>query len=487
MDSINNYVLLPTVKKQENMSSKLNYSFGSISQLGKKQTYNTDSMVEFAIPGGHVFVVCDGHNGTEGHGALAAKLTSDSIKKYFNNKTYKDFINAITNAVTYANHIVFEQSQKEAKYANIGSTLAMVIFHNNNVYYAYAGDSRIYLQTEGKFQPLTIDHVQDRDKPSESEVLVLVGRNKDIKFGVCKSPILVHEGDKLLLCSDGLTDVLSNENISIILNDEDTSPEHKALLLSQMVDQNNGGDNVSIQIIEFDNNIPVPSNGEATKGFRTLLIGAVIAFLIAFGGFKAYQYMVNKTPDTNQSEEEIVEKVQPKNIETEEEKPQDEVVEQEVDQDVDEAVYDENEVEVPEPQQSNEVKPEVKVQPKSEVKVQPKPAQTKSTPRAETSVGQVYYDHKVQYGENLYRIALRYKVTQQQLIEVNGDRAKNMIAGSILKIPVRAVHVVGKGESYSVISDKYNIKIDIICEVNKLDRTQPLSAGKTLVIPLSSK
>ncbi len=68
------------------MNTKLNYSFGSITQLGKQQDFNSDAIIEFSILDGHVFVICDGHDGDEGHGALAAKLTADSIKKYFHNR-----------------------------------------------------------------------------------------------------------------------------------------------------------------------------------------------------------------------------------------------------------------------------------------------------------------------------------------------------------------------------------------------------------------
>ena len=75
-------------------------------------------------------------------------------------------------------------------------------------------------------------------------------------------------------------------------------------------------------------------------------------------------------------------------------------------------------------------------------------------------------------------------ISQKQLTDINGNKAKNLVAGSILKIPVNAIHKVKAGESYSVISDKYNVKIKMICHASKIIESQPLKEGQTLIIPL---
>jgi LysM repeat protein len=72
-----------------------------------------------------------------------------------------------------------------------------------------------------------------------------------------------------------------------------------------------------------------------------------------------------------------------------------------------------------------------------------------------------------------------------KLIEINGDRAKRLVAGTTIKIPVKAIHTVQSGESFSSISDKYKIKIRAICVANKLEKENPLKLGQKLIIPLS--
>lgn len=434
------------------MVAKLNYSFGSISQLGKEKEFNTDSIIDFAIQDGHVFLLCDGHDGNEGHGALAAKLTAESIKKYFFNRTYKNLLAALTNAVTFANFSVHEQSLKDAKYNNIGATLAILIYKNNKVYYAYAGDSRIYLYKNQALKALTLDHVADRYNPAGSDVNVLVGRNRDIKFGVCKSPLEITVGDKILLCTDGLSDVVIKEDIAEVLQDDDTSPDHKAMLLAKKADENDGADNTSVYVVEFDNNIPVP---KAKKNISKLLKTGVLAILVAgilgFGGFKAYEFFTNR--DNSKIEKEAL-------VMQEAEKP---IVKESVVKD------------------SVTVLAKAKIE--KELAVKKSETVKKKTPSHTNTNQNSLFEHKIKFGENLYRLSLRYGISQQQLININGNKAKNLIAGSIIKIPVKAVHIVAKGESYSFISDKYNVKIDVICRANKLDKNQALSEGKKIAIP----
>lgn len=437
------------------MNVKLNYSFGQNTQLGKDKEFNTDAVLEFPIPNGHVFLVCDGHDGDEGHGALASKLTAESIKKYFFNKNYKDTLHALTNAVTFANFSVFEQAEKDPKYKNIGSTIAILIYRNGKVYYAYAGDSRIYLHKDGKLKALTLDHVDDKYNPAESEVNILLGKEKDIKFGVCKAPFQVAVNDRFVLCTDGLTDVVSNDEISEVVGDHNTSPDHKAMLLMQKVDENAGSGNASIQVIEFDDKHKVPRGSIKTKQIINIIAIVLGIGVIGIGAFLSYNYFSNRPSKSTTEAPKKIKKEIPI-------------------------------IDIPEPEEKAvPVVEDKKTETKDKVEAsKPEAVKPESKPAIESKVvGDQFFYHQVQFGENLYRLSLRYGVSQEELKKINGSKAVNLIAGNSLKVPVRAVHVVKKGESYSVLSDKYNIKIDIICRANKLDRNQPLSEGEKVAIP----
>jgi len=437
------------------MSDKYHKDFGSITHPGLIKEFNSDAILDFSILDGHVFMVCDGHDGTNGHAALAAKLTTDSIKKYFYNRSYKEMGHALPNAVTYANFVVYEQSVKEEKYNGIGSTLAILIYRDNKVHYAYAGDSRIYLFNNQKLQPLTRDHVSDSTDLRNAEVTVLIGKQKDIRFGVSKNPLTVSENDLFLLCTDGLTDALSDDEISEVLSDPNMSPEHKCMLLNQKVIDKGGDDNVSVQIIEFVNS-EVVQQAEKKKMKRDikrilLFFALLIAVaILSFAGYKGYRLVTSQTIQKPKEQQETKSK---------------------------------GSIEVKQNISSEKANTAVKktVPEKAQQAAKKEPVEQVIEDNLKQHV--MYYEHEVKFGENLYRLGLRYHVTQQKLIEVNGNHAKNLVAGYKLKIPVKDVYKVKKGDTYSSVCQKYQVKQVDILKANKLEANSPLIEGHKLIIP----
>jgi protein phosphatase len=428
------------------MNNSLYLGYGSKTNNGLVKEFNTDSIIEFEIPNGHVFVVCDGHDGPDGHGALASKLTTESIKKYFFNRSYKDIIKALTNAITFANITLFEQTKKDSKYNGIGSTIAILIYFNKNIYYAYAGDSRIYVLRDDELQPLTRDHVNNPDNPIDDEVNIFIGKDKNIKFGVCKKPLTANVNDVYMLCTDGLTDKLTKDDIVEVLSDKDKSSEHKCLDLIDLANEKGGEDCVSVQVIDFSEKITKPKIKKTLKTKYIILgiLSIVIASVIGFFEFN---------DDLSQKEEVVVEE------------QSDIIQEPEIS---DKLVVEEPTIEE-DIEQDNSVDEKEKNEEVNNIE----------------DNQEVFYNHKIKYGENLYRIAIRYNTTQLKLIEINGDRAKRLVAGTTIKIPVKAIHTVQSGESFSSISDKYKIKIRAICVANKLEKENPLKLGQKLIIPLS--
>ncbi len=440
------------------MNKFLNINFGSITDNGKVKEFNTDAVSEFKILNGHVFVVCDGHDGVGGHGALASKLIAESIKKYFYNRSYKDMSKALTNAITYANFTLFEQTKKDAKYKGIGSTLAIVIYREGKLYYAYAGDSRIYVYKNNQLQPLTRDHVDDMENIAESEVKILLGKSKDIKFGVCKTPLEASENDTYLLCTDGLTDQLTEGEIANVLADADKASEHKCQNLIELAKEKGGKDCTSVQVIGFSTKVELHKFKKIINYKVVLygLAGLIALAALGYGGLKGFEAIKNK-----KSEKQVINKI--KNIEKEKS-----------------LNIETNNAPTKEVLTESKQKVEKNTKPTSQKTVKSKKADKKSV-----NPNKTYYRHKVKYGENLYRIAIRYNTTQKRLTNINGKKATNLIAGSFIKIPVMAIHKVKTGESFSVISDKYNVKISKICVATKISENTPLKDGQTLIIPLN--
>jgi len=455
------------------MENKLYLSSGSKTQTGSAKEFNTDAMVDFTILDGHVFAVCDGHDGVNGHGALSSKLVTESIKKYFFNRSYKDMAAALTNAVAYANYSLFELATKDPKYQGIGSTLAILIYRGGKVFYAYAGDSRIYLVKNNELQLLTRDHLVTNDEAAKAEVSVLLGKNKDVRFGVCKNPLIAEPDDLFLLCTDGLTDVVSDSEILNLLNDKNTSAEHKSLHLIEKVQSLNGIGDASVQVIEFTQAAEIIKEKRSVNLKPIIIVGLIVLLLGAFSyfGYKFYPDMVahNELPETVQGDES-----ESAAEETAETIRNETASESEVSYPDD--ISEGNELEQTESVKSEEVTKAVQ---KKESKPKAK-QETSTVQKQQTGI----LEHTIHAGENLYRLGLRYHVPQQAIIDLNGTTATKLVTGQKLKIPITAMHKVAAGDTFKSLSAKYKVLVKHIKSANKMEEENTLVLDQELVIPL---
>lgn len=428
---------------------KFNINFGSISNLGKVKEHNTDAIIEFPIADGHVFAVCDGHDGVEFGGALAAKITTEEIKRYFFDRSYGNLSNALTNAVSYANYCVYNQSNKEEKYNGIGSTLAILIIQNDEAYYASAGNSRIYIHKNGQIAQITRDHIEN------GEVSVLVGKEKNIKFSVCKNPIQLDGNETFLLCTDGLTNQLSDNEIFDVLNNSDMSSEMKTARLIDMANNAGGTDNVSVQVIDFST--MTKKKEPQVSIWRTVaIVSSLLLFIIGF--YEIYKYKVNEGMPVKPT----VEEVTAPTPEVESESKQ-----QTTDNQSQKTVNAENPAANQETVQNTP----------------PEPTSKQAKPVDDNKI----HIHIVEKGQNLFRIGLRYNVPYAKIEELNGDVAKNLTIGARLKIPVKAIHKIANGETIESIAAQYGNPASDLIKANQLADGEQLEVGDELVIPLSKK
>ncbi|MBO7145567.1 MAG: LysM peptidoglycan-binding domain-containing protein [Salinivirgaceae bacterium] len=427
---------------------KFNINFGSISNLGKVKEHNTDAVVEFPIADGHVFAVCDGHDGVEFGGALAAKITTEEIKRYFFDRSYSNLSNALTNAVSYANYCVFNQANTNEKYNGIGSTLAILIVQNDEAYYASAGNSRIYIHKDGQIAQITRDHVEN------GEVSVLIGKEKNIKFSVCKNPIQLDGNETFMLCSDGLTSQLSDDEIFEVLNNSDMSSEMKTARLIDMANNAGGTDNISVQVIDFST--MTKKKEPQVSIWRTVaIVSSLLLFIIVF--YEIYKYKVNEGVVQPQIEGTVAPTPVSK-TETSEQPADNQVKEQ--------------------PKAVNTANGQAE---NTAAKTEPANNQAKKLNDNKIHI------HIVEKGQNLFRIGLRYNVPYAKIEELNGDVAKNLTVGARLKIPVKAIHKIANGETIESIAARYGNPASDIIKANQLSDGEQLEVGDELVIPLSKK
>jgi PPM family protein phosphatase len=191
---------------------------------------------------GHVFLVADGVGGNKA-GEVASGLTVRTIEDYLLN-TLKRFSNLqageeqtalreLQAALFQADSRIFEETARHPEWRGMGTTLTMAFAVNWRLFVAHAGDSRCYLHSGGKLQRLTQDHTvtaemvrhgilppeRQAGHPYRHVVTNLLG-GTETGVRVELHSLDLHPGDVMILCSDGLTEMVSDERIATILQEE---------------------------------------------------------------------------------------------------------------------------------------------------------------------------------------------------------------------------------------------------------------------------
>ena len=232
--------------------------------VGKTREINEDyfyiSNIQDPI---QVFILADGMGGYNG-GEIASRLAVESAKYYIltnfdNSKENKETIlNLVREASNYANTAVYEKAKASEEYSSMGTTLDICLFYHGKVFISHVGDSRIYRKRNNFFRKLTKDHsyvqeLVDEGKITKEESLNHPKKNMLMKAigaesivepdTMCRGFI---NGDTFLMCSDGLTNMVSEEEIIKIIerNEEDATK-----MLVQKANDMGGKDNITAIII----------------------------------------------------------------------------------------------------------------------------------------------------------------------------------------------------------------------------------------------
>ncbi|MDE6469790.1 MAG: Stp1/IreP family PP2C-type Ser/Thr phosphatase [Eubacterium sp.] len=208
-------------------------------------------------------VVCDGMGGAAGGNiasALAVKVISDKINASYRDEMRDSSIhNMLDSALTAANIEVFDFAEAKPELRGMGTTVVCAVVRNNQAYIAHAGDSRAYVINNGNINQITTDHsmVQDllsrgkitseeaENHPNKNIITRAVGVDKsiDIDFG----QIDLSDDDVLLLCTDGLSNYVTNNEMIEIMSDGKYYAFADRLVTR--ANKNGGGDNITVVII----------------------------------------------------------------------------------------------------------------------------------------------------------------------------------------------------------------------------------------------
>lgn len=249
--------------------------------VGMKREVNQDShILKTYSERTCLCIVCDGMGGARG-GSEASKIASekfvsvidDFISPYIGNKDKKisggEIKNALLDAVDQANYAVNEYSKIHPTLKGMGTTLVAALIIKNTVFCVNVGDSRMYFMKDDKIKQITKDHsyvqyLLDLGQISESEaenfpnkniITRAIGTESTVKADFIRETL--GEGAYLLLCTDGLTNHVSDEGIRDIVISADTKHLDQiklSLTTRRLVDcanENGGADNITAVLVRM--------------------------------------------------------------------------------------------------------------------------------------------------------------------------------------------------------------------------------------------
>ena len=309
------------------------YDFNFSTHVGNIRKNNEDYFGEKNLPGGHVFVVCDGMGGHSG-GEIASKKAVECILDYFTKSRGENAVQMIHEAIKFANSQVHGFATNYPEYTGMGTTCVVVyLTQDMKLYYGHVGDSRLYLQTGKELNVLTKDHSyvqflvdtgeieesQMETHPAKNQILRALGIDEVVKPEVCPEPLSPRAGDLFLLCSDGLNGMIGKDQIqSLLANKERKSLDGKAQTLIQAALDGGGKDNVTVGLISFSGTTKEPTvevtQERPSKSFFSriqkpiLILLLVLASIFAAIRFWKAKEIVVVGPPIEQEEIESTEK-----------------------------------------------------------------------------------------------------------------------------------------------------------------------------------
>ena len=237
-------------------------SYGT-SDVGLTRLNNEDVWAQ--MPKEQFFILADGMGGHQA-GEVAANETvchlCKAIKKGWENvPSVSEWFEILKRAIDTTNAHVYELSLKNNSHQGMGTTLCLALLADRSIIYAHVGDSRIYRLRKGRLTQLTRDHslkgeliAKGELDPSKAHsfpknvITRAIGTQEKVQPDIQKEP--VQKGDIYLLCSDGLTDPLSNLQIQEILEESPNLQEATdALILGAKM--HGGGDNITVVLLKI--------------------------------------------------------------------------------------------------------------------------------------------------------------------------------------------------------------------------------------------
>ena len=224
---------------------------------------------------GRLAVVADGMGGHIG-GQVASGLAVDTVKSAYLSEPGDDPREALVAAFRQAHLAIHDYVREHPELKSMGTTCTAAVVRNFQLYYGHIGDSRLYLVHNGAISQITRDHTMvnrlvEEGKLSAEEAAVHPDRNvltaalgmqSQPTADFSEAPLDLWPGDTLLICSDGLHGLVSDEEMNALVNV--SAPREACRTLVEMAKERGGHDNITVQILRMTGPAPQRKDPEKT-------------------------------------------------------------------------------------------------------------------------------------------------------------------------------------------------------------------------------
>jgi protein phosphatase len=204
------------------------------SRIGMKRICNEDTVGVFDVEQGLLVVVCDGIGGKKA-GDVASNLAVDSVYGHFNVSQESDYLQRIKDSINFANITVFEKSKSVPGLSGMATTIEVLFVKGTLAYWGHVGDSRIYFQSGEDLYCITKDHSlvqklvdegyitkdQAEKHPQRNVIMRAVGDDSALEIDLDEIKLDNRERWKFFVCTDGVSSVLNDEELSSALFEND--------------------------------------------------------------------------------------------------------------------------------------------------------------------------------------------------------------------------------------------------------------------------
>jgi PPM family protein phosphatase len=216
-----------------------------------------------ANPQSAIFLVADGMGG-HAAGEIASRIAAETVEQIVTkNASGLPMEDLLQLAISKANASVYETQKQRPECRGMGSTLTVLTFQDNYYHIAQVGDSRAYLYRSNALSQLTRDHslvwplfesgILTKDDisrhPQKNLITRSIGTQPLVEPDLQTGTLL--EGDTFLLCSDGLTDVLSDRDIFNVLSSAGMNPQELSDILVNTANTGGGPDNITAVVVHL--------------------------------------------------------------------------------------------------------------------------------------------------------------------------------------------------------------------------------------------